>query len=310
MAWIAGVQNPPAAATFEPVIDVGAYRYNVSGRQIGWASTGEPWESTGFLWVDGGLCAGGAASSLPPFRPGSLVWRVTGRIIGQEAGGYVVDVTWQRVNSQGQPDGSPSVKRLTIRPEESQQLERLTPAAASACAAAEMQLRAAVRLAAVGARGGGGRGGGRVVATPMLAREAEIWLVHTLPNGKTESLRMDSPVMAPPYSPSMGFSFETIAVPTPSGDVGVWISGSGQIQSDGQANTLAITITRLVFTPVGVPGPRSRIVGQGNTTQTVALPDPNEVVAFDLPPLKRTDASDDLLSGHRFSIRVRVKPAR
>jgi len=304
VAWIAGVQNPPATATFEPIIEVGAYRYNVSGRQIGWASTGDPWESTGFLWVDAGLCAGGAASSLPAFRPGSLVWRVTARIIGQEADGYLVDVAWQRVNSQGQLDGSPSVKRLTIRPEESQQLERLMPSAASACGAAETQLRAAVRLAPVRARGGGGRGGG-VVATPMVAREAEIWLVHTLPNGTTESVRQDSPLL-----PSMGFSFVPMRVSTPSGDIGVQIWGFGQISSEGQLNTLSITITRLAFTPPGIPGPRSRIVGQGNTAQTIALPEPNEVVAFDLPPLKRTDASDDLLSGHRFSIRLRVKPAR
>jgi hypothetical protein len=259
---------------------------------MGSASTGDPRELSGFIWTDDGLCSTGAGSRFPG-NPPALVWRVTGRLVGQDADAYVIDVEWQRLTKQGQPEGAPASKRLTLRLDESQPLERLTPVDSSPCGTAETQLRAAIRLPLVVPPSGGGRGGGGI-AVPVVVREAELWLVHTLPNGDQDSNKLTLRVTS-----MADYAFAPLIVRTAGGERRIDVTGDIRLVGPNvPAGQLRMSIARRLTV-------NGRGFMEGFTSKLIPIPDPSDVVSFEVPAKGIMD-----LEGHQFSVRLRVKPSR
>jgi hypothetical protein len=157
----------------------------------------------------------------------------------------------------------------------------------------------AVRPGTIAAGGRGGRASGVVVGrgggTTIGAQfEAEIWLVHQQPKGpeqvQQQTIRFGGA--------GTDISFPPVTVNTSRGIVNVDITGRLQV-TDATANTIDVTISR-----------RARAAGSppldttGWSKVAVQVTNPSEVLSFEFPPLQK--ATEDLLSGHKFSLRLRV----
>jgi hypothetical protein len=47
---------------------------------------------------------------------------------------------------------------------------------------------------------------------------------------------------------------------------------------------------------------------RGTTDMSIQIPQPDDVLSFELPPLQK--ATEDLLAGHVFSVRLRITPVK
>jgi hypothetical protein len=126
--------------------------------------------------------------------------------------------------------------------------------------------------------------------------DAELWLVHRLPNGTEEVQRQ----IVRFGSNSSPFNFPLVAIAMAQGRVDIDVTGMLRLVSDEGAPTrVHIAITRRI----GSEGQPDRF---GNTGRLMPVPPPTDVIAFELP--WPADVVPDSLVGHRFSVRLRVTP--
>jgi hypothetical protein len=188
---------------------------------------------------------------------------------------------------------------------------------------------------------GGARGQGGLDLTDFqraysrgLARyTSELWLVHKQPNGE-EQVQQLSISFGPAGS---DYSFPPVQVNTSKGVVMVDITGRLEMNPrPGEADSSARALYgRLVTRQVridpatgaatetaGVPetskiqlsiSRRARSAANaldvsGGSSMAIDLPKPEEVLSFEFPALPK--ATEDLLAGHKFSIRLRVTPVK
>jgi hypothetical protein len=190
-----------------------------------------------------------------------------------------------------------------------------------------------------GAGGGGtfatGRGGlGQFYGLGGQQYTSELWLVHKQPNGE-ERVQQLSIQFGPAGA---DYSFPPVPVNTSRGVVTVDITGRlqmnprpgeadpasartlyGQLLQRQQAQgsttgaapeTTAAPDTSKIQLSISrrARSTAAALDTSGGSSMAIDLPKPEEVLSFELPALPK--ATEDLLAGHKFSIRLRVTPVK
>jgi hypothetical protein len=156
------------------------------------------------------------------------------------------------------------------------------------------------RVVSSGGGGGGGTGSGGGIGTGSAAAalyDVDLWLVQTPASGAEKvthaTMRLDRT--------GGSLQFGPVTVATPQGTATVQVRVSIALPGgDGAGQQVAFTASRSVlFTPSGRP-PRDPLTSSGTTTS--ALPGPNEVLSFEMPPVTIPGGPS---IDERFSVRVR-----
>jgi hypothetical protein len=122
---------------------------------------------------------------------------------------------------------------------------------------------------------------------------AEFWLVHLPPGGAEHVQRIATQIDR--SSPAV--EFPPVPVTTSHGDFRVHVRARLRSVS-GEPPRLDLLVMRDIVTAQGVAIPS----GTSASGSRLALPEPSEVLSFELP----ARAQPDVLAGHRFSIRLQV----
>jgi hypothetical protein len=246
---------------------------------------------------------------------------VTGKILEMNDQQAVIQLDSQRLRRDGHDETSaPESRTLTLKRGERTTLETLTFPAAGTCEpvtsyfaalfATRKELsdtttadyaRASTKPLNGAATAGVTKRG--EPARSDLEREVDLWLIHTSPGRPDETLHLTSKALPFPTP----FSFPAAIIRGPNGTVSVKVDGTIEtgLLPDGQRR-LHFTTTRAVTTLTSSrPVAESKPVIEGSTKTTVALPGPDEVLSFEMPPLR---ASDGVTLPDRLSIRLRLTP--
>ena len=165
-----------------------------------------------------------------------------------------------------------------------------------------------------GAGAGAGAGTGGVVSVrggissaghKIVERlSADLWLVRSTPGRADETLHVTSQLMPIPLS----FAFAPLTIQTATGSLTVKVEGTVEAgQSPDGERRFHFTATRNVTSVTTArPAPNAKPSVEGSTKTTVALPGPDEVLSFEMPPLRTPEG---VSLPDRLSIRVRVAPS-
>ena len=282
--------------------------------------------STYYVSTTGGLCTAMTIGAVEPKTAG-YGWRLTVPQLQRASSGATVKIEWQRMWERGRAlaDGPRGETQLVLRREERVPLDQIaaTPAAGSCDATSiGLELLAAGRASSGGGVGGGGvaaagpRGGaGAGAAGPPIARggavgvtasanefDLELWLVDRNRDG-AESVQ---PLTVHSMDGSPRFFFRPGRIDTPAGHVVLEVSG--QIRSlalgDGSTRLLVSLQRRIEGEPAGGN------ITTGGSARMIPMPQPDEVISFDLPgvaiPRGSPTGQVDPLNGHTFSLRMRI----
>jgi hypothetical protein len=339
-AGTAAAQQAPSRVN-EPIVHSGLFIMRSDGKLGGFAvQTGEHAgaDLSGTLYVS--PCSGIGAAS--PGRPISAfatdVWQMTGRVLEFDDQQVTLQVGWRRVRRNGQDESSPEQHTtLILKRGERNTLETINVATNGSCEARSVSLDVIYASrqelygfdpARPGAGGGGsvggrsgfvqgamkeaGAGGGASVSFgmqklghPALEKlSADLWLVRSTPGRSDETFHMTSKVMPIPTT----YAFAPLTIQTTSGSVSVRVEGTVEAGLSPQGERqFHFTATRNVLsTTTRVPARDGRAVVEGSTKTTVSLPGPDEVLSFEMPPLR---TADGVTLPDRLSIRVRVNPS-
>jgi hypothetical protein len=147
-----------------------------------------------------------------------------------------------------------------------------------------------------GGRGAPGRGSQVRAVGISSPYEAEIWLVHKQPGGTESVQQMSGGFAGMPWK----FSFPQVQVAGSAGPVLVDITGSLQLLNGPDSPLLVVSIARRARRA------KPFLDTTGTTDVSMEVPKPDDVLSFELPPLQKS--VEDLVKGHTFSIRLRMKP--
>jgi hypothetical protein len=159
-------------------------------------------------------------------------------------------------------------------------------------------------VAAVGARGSSApTSRGRIANEPLRAYGVNLWFVRSTPGRPDQVLHQ--PVLVINSNSGGTFAFAPVTVEAPDGPVVTRVSGSISINNGANGEQLVFVTERRV-TPTASVATRDRAPdASGGSITTIPLPGPDDVVAFEMPPIRlsgRPELPD------RFSVRVQVKP--
>ncbi|MEO8484479.1 MAG: hypothetical protein ABI634_19900, partial [Acidobacteriota bacterium] len=149
--------------------------------------------------------------------------------------------------------------------------------------------------------------GGVPVAVFRTYQRAELWLVHTAAG------RPDEVLMATTMAtPSVGeFSFAPMTIQTPTGVITVSVTGTVELGRDmtGTPKLVFGASRRATFVPSSrQPRDGNSSVESGGVASTiVAVPGPEEVLSFEMPPLQAPGLPT---VPDMFAIRLRLSPAK
>jgi hypothetical protein len=133
----------------------------------------------------------------------------------------------------------------------------------------------------------------QIVSRPRF--DAEVWLVHRLPNGTEEVQRQ-----AARFASRSEIAFAPVAIATARGTVNIDVAAVLQV-STAPSQPLSVRISRRIKRDGPPP-----VDNAGGSNRLMDLPKPDEVLSFELPAL--VGPSTYLLDGHSFSIRLRMGP--
>ena len=292
-------------------------------------------------------CSGSGASTVgrPVSAFATDVWAMSGKVLELNDQQASVQVGWRRLRRAGQEENSPEQSTtLTLKRGERHTLETIAVPASGACEARTVTLDVvfASRSELYGisesdyARGsGGGRGSGTASAGgrlpyvqgsqsrvgaggamgpvpgglphPGLERlTVDLWLVRSTPGAADQTLHMTSSLRPFPET----FAFAPLTVQTANGTVNLKVEGTleGGLSSEGERQLYFAASRSVTTTASSRPARDGKAVTEGSTKTTLKMPGPDEVVSFEMPPLR---TADGVTLPDRFSIRVRVNaPAR
>jgi hypothetical protein len=321
MLWFA--QTPAAAAPVPKeagdglVLDLAVHTYH--GDTLG-SSAGNSGVAAfeSFVWSDEMLCSMAASGREPRLAP-AVGWHFTGRVLQRTGNDFLVQIEWQRLwdsfaRLTNGPNGS---LQVTMHSGDRLELDRVAPLVASPCQVASARLEATIewRPARPLVNGAIGRlSGAGAVARPTLpivpmegpSFDAELWLVHRLPDGTEEAQQQTLTFRGD----GTHFAFPPVPMPIGRGSLDVEVGGIVRLAStNGRPPTLQVTIYR------HAKGTGSSTVDNfGDSSRTMPMPAPSEVISFELPkeisfpPNTSVRPSPTPLVGHQFSLRVRVAP--
>ena len=151
-------------------------------------------------------------------------------------------------------------------------------------------------------RSWGGAGvGGKTGAAAGRWWDVDLWLVRKL-SGQPES----SAHSRLRVTDGAAFAFVPVSLDSPQGPVVVQVTGSFRVQDAAGGPQLLFTTNRRV-TVTSAQMPRDRAAGStGTSTNTLAMPGPDDVVAFELPAVQLPNGGGTIPD--QFSVRVRIAP--
>jgi hypothetical protein len=284
----------------------------------------------------------GAGVKAPP-DGATQAWRLAGRVLSMTTEEAVVQLDWQRILSEGQTVSGPAGSvQLTLWVGDRVTLDSATRPAAGVCKAtlvgfeARFGPRRTVGLSAVGGATTGGSavaGGGIGQRRPGGARatsaisgsgsgasasagvtggpigtsmfDIDLWLVHGAPNRADEILH--ETIRA---TPSAAFTLAPIRIVTPQGALTVLVIGSVAIATDptGGRQFVFTTDRKIMFIPSNRPSRDQAPEDEGSTKITTPMPGPDDVLSFEMPPLRLPNGSPAVAD--QFAIRVRITPVK
>jgi hypothetical protein len=302
------------------------------GRSAGSTSAPLTEGSTYYVSTTGGLCTAMTIGAVEPKTAG-YGWRLTVPLLQRASSGATVKIEWQRLWERGRAlaDGPRGETQLVLRREERVPLDQIaaTPAAGSCDATGiGLELLSDWRASSGGGVGGGGavaagpRGGGRAgggggsgPAGPPVARsgaagvtaptnefDLELWLVDRNRDG-AESVQ---PLTVHSIDGSPRFFFRPGRIDTPAGRVVLEVSGQIRSFAPGNGSTrLLVSLQRRIEGEAA-----GGMITSGGSSQMIPMPQPDEVISFDLPAIAGPRGSGtgqvDPLNGHTFSVRMRI----
>jgi hypothetical protein len=313
-----------------PIVYVGLFSVSQKGGRGHTALTAEKagQDISGMLSIS--PCGGGSAGTarVPISAFATDVWLLTGKTLEMNDQQTSIQLEWRRLRAGGLDETSAQESTtLTLKRGERRTLETLSFPPSGSCDASTSSLdvvfgtRQEISGSSQSDRAHGSAGGGVGVgvgagshkktgnAAPTfttLGLTADLWLVRTRPGRPDETLHVTETVMPIPRP----FSFAPMTIESPGGTLNVRVEGtleSGRT-ADGERR-LHFTATRAVAAVTSArPARSSEPVVEGSTKTTIAFPGPDEVLSFELPPLRTTDGAT---LPDRLSIRLRIaSPAK
>jgi hypothetical protein len=159
--------------------------------------------------------------------------------------------------------------------------------------------------------------------TVVPAFDVELWLIHRVPNRDDEIQRQTvrahlcsgraeivaARLTCEGTSAPTEFKFAPIKIATPQGELTTSVLGSIGIGTTGGNQQLVFTTDRRVtFVPSKKTAGEQTSEAQGGGRVSVRLPGPDEVLSFEMPPLRVPNGGSALSDG--FAVRVRITPAK
>jgi hypothetical protein len=197
-------------------------------------------------------------------------WRVEVKPQSREAGSATVLVTWQRIRADDKGASGPGGSvTLTLRAGDRIPLDYIVAGASASgdCKAVGMGLEVRAEI---------GRAAAVVPAAPMPALvESEVWLVHTLPDGKEQSQKQ---VVRARPGDGADYYFEDVTIPSANGNVNVRVSGNVTVrpEADGTFDT-TVAIEGALFSGTSRLG--------GGYASSGLIQKPNDVISFQMPAI-------------------------
>jgi hypothetical protein len=317
----------------QPIIYSGIFNIGPDGRARGFAAqTGERAgaDLAGILYTT--PCSGMGASN--PGRPLSAfatdAWLMSGTVLELIDQGASVQVGWRRVRRDGRQESTPEQSlTVTLKRGERYTLESVAFPASGSCEARNVSLdivyassreltgmpasvhgfagsrgSAGAGSHAAPGTGSGGGGGAHVLRQASSSGTADLWLVRSTPGRADETLHTVAQITPIPVT----FAFAPLTIQSAGGTVSVKVEGTLETgrTSDGERR-LHFTATRSVTAlTTARPAPDSKPLVEGSTKTTVTFPGPDEVLSFDMPPLRAPDGSTP---PDRLSIRLQITPS-
>ena len=160
-----------------------------------------------------------------------------------------------------------------------------------------------------GARSGGGspaaRGGAGAAGAAAKGRTAELFLV------RADKSRPENPdfnmqgLILQVGSDVTEFAFSPFAVDTPGGPMNIRIAGTLRIATEDGLPQLAFTTTRSIqYSPSNSNGEATGTV-KGSSSTKNPMPGPDDVLSFEMPPIRVPNSSATLPD--QYSVRLRIR---
>jgi hypothetical protein len=272
-----------------------------------WLAKGEP--ASGTIWWGRSLCSfvyvSGDAS--PQDIPASFgvgtaanVWKITGNYLGEQNGRYQVRVTSGFTRLEGSASTSSITQTLSLRDGDTVVLDALKESPEAACPVRIVTFEARLALQPT---------------DPALARArytADMWLVHTDPDGKEQRehlvMNVDGSLVVP-------FMFNRLAFPIPQvdarqGNAEAVIQLTGALRARPRADGLVdldIETNRFLF---GLENPDGPIRSVPTTVRKTLTMKENETTAVDFPPPSSGFASILLDRNDQKAFRLAARPGK
>jgi hypothetical protein len=336
-AQTAATSTPGRTHATQPIVMSGLFSVSPDGSTKGSAvQTGE------YVGADmGGIvyfspCSGmGAANAdrhVSAFA--TDVWVMSGKVIELTEQHASVQIGVRRTKRAGQDDHSPEQSlTLALKRGERYRLEEISVPATGLCQArtATLDVVFASRQEMYGitdeafARGsvtsaGGGRlgyvqGGQRQTDGSLVLpgqvnpsverRTVDLWLVRSTPGQPDETQHLASQLIPIPIA----YAFPPVTIQTAAGPITIKVEGTVEagLSPDGQRRFHFAASRTVSASTTSSPARDLRPVVEGSTKTTVAMPEGNEVLAFEMPPLRTPDGTT---LPDRLSIRVRISPSQ
>ena len=246
-----------------------------------WLAKGEA--ASGTIWSGRSLCAFGYASGdpapqdVPPefgLAKAANVWKVTGNYLGEQDGRHKVRVTSGFTRLDGNASASTTTQTLSLRDGDTVVLDALKEPPDTSCPVRIVTFEARLALQPT---------------NPALARAqytADMWLVHTDPDGKEQREHL---VMNVDGSNVMPFMFNRLAFPIPQvdarqGNAEAVIQLTGALRARPRADGLVdldVETNRLLF---ALENPDAPLQSSPTTVRKTLTMKPEETTAIDFPP--------------------------
>jgi hypothetical protein len=221
------------------------------------------------------LCSLGIANGdVPPGPTPSSVWKLTGEYLGEQGGRHQIKVTAGFTLLNGQPASGTNSQTLSLREGDRVTLDVLTGPASGTCQVRNVTIEAQVVMQP---------------SDPALARTryaADLWLVHTDPNGQQQREHLITNIDG---SSSAPFNFSRLSFPVPlldsrQGNVEAFIQLTGALRARGRTDGLVdldVDTNRMIFGAERTDKPSSFALAPVRKTLTLK---PEETTAIDFPP--------------------------
>jgi hypothetical protein len=326
----AQIGNVPPATLNTPILHVGLFTIRPDGSAGAHAvetarSAGEPFSGAVYL----APCATiGAVSGVRPLPASATeAWRLSGRVLALTEAQTSLQLTWHKIRQNGQDVALPgNTVNLTLNRGERVRLDGVTVQAAGLCpertaafdavfaSLNEMIPSVGPAFRTVGSwQAGRGafvttvEGGDAVTRFAVAGRRrnvtsADLWLVHAAPGSadETRHVAVDSLSSFP-----REFSFSPVAIPIAAGVLTVLVQGTIEmgLTPEGEPRLYFSANRRVTFAPGGRAPRDTAPVVEASTKTAVPMPGPDDVLAFEMPPL-RVPGGDAV--PNKLSVRVRV----